>query len=693
LIDNKKVFAFAIIALMTFAMTSAFIFSQTTGTSTPVITPAIPVVLLTRQGNQLRIQWAQLVAANMQAIGISATSVTLAETQYDDRVVPSSPGPTVGASYANGGFDVAFIGWSFAPEPGPIIYALYDNSQYIPIDDNYYFWNNTQATALDRQMLTEANQTNLYNEVDQWERINYAQIPEVTIFYSDDIYPVNPYVNTTAIHLAEYPIWPAVETWGYNSSYPGDPTKLTLEQPQIGYTCLDPYHTPWYYDLSIIASYYGEEAGYGMLMRNESLVTQTVPYMASSYTVNSAPILWNKTYPGDNYVSAPGTYWNFTIRPGIRFSNGESLTGQDVVWTIRYAITPAWGNLGYGYDASIVTSNASVYWQGEAGTPGAELAEPVNDMNVIFNLTAPWATFRTDIGALSILPASVLTNSSSGIPTLATWVPNTAQMENYINTAFCTGVGSYVYYGKNESLLTGTGPVGAGPYEFGGYSPTTQIVTDVKNPYYFNAATLEAIGEYKIDDFYIYGQTSGAQTAISDLKAGTSQVLDTNYEWASLTGSLLPAWSKIVVNKGYGCQEMGFNMNSPIWGTGVDTPLGMANASQAAQAALDVRLAMEAMVPKQYIITQLMHGFATYGITSPITPNTFGFDTTIPLRNYTSQSAADAAAIGYLVAAGYSVTYPSPPTFWDAYGLVLAIVELAVIVVLAGFYFFRPRRV
>jgi ABC-type transport system substrate-binding protein len=136
---------------------------------------------------------------------------------------------------------------------------------------------------------------------------------------------------------------------------------------------------------------------------------------------------------------------------------------------------------------------------------------------------------------------------------------------------------------------------------------------------------------------------------------------------------------------------MGFNMQHPIWGTGVDTPLGQSDPTQAAAAATHVRRALDYLVPKDAIIKNLLNGYGSYGITTAITRVTAGFNFAVVPRNFTYASAVD-HAIAEFEAAGYTFGAPTVPTFWEAYGLLIAIVELAVIVVVAGFYFFRPRK-
>jgi ABC-type transport system substrate-binding protein len=136
---------------------------------------------------------------------------------------------------------------------------------------------------------------------------------------------------------------------------------------------------------------------------------------------------------------------------------------------------------------------------------------------------------------------------------------------------------------------------------------------------------------------------------------------------------------------------MGFNLKNPIWGTGLGTPLGKLDPSQAAEAARHVRLGLEYLIPKDTIIKQILNGFGSFGITTPITRVTGGFNFDLVPRNYTYAIAVDHARAEF-EAAGYTFGAAPPPPFWEAYGLLIAVVELAVIVVIAGFYFFKPRK-
>src|SRR5437667_880232 len=64
-----------------------------------------------------------------------------------------------------------------------------------------------------------------------------------------------------------------------------------------------------------------------------------------------------------------------------------------------------------------------------------------------------------------------------------------------------------------------------------------------------------------------------------------------------------------------GWQEMVLNDQAPIWGTGTGTPLGTQNPAQAGFAARMVRKALSYLVPRQYIVDNLLLGLGAPGIT------------------------------------------------------------------------------
>ncbi len=104
-----------------------------------------------------------------------------------------------------------------------------------------------------------------------------------------------------------------------------------------------------------------------------------------------------------------------------------------------------------------------------------------------------------------------------------------------------------------------------------------------------------------------------------------------------------------------GWQEMGFNLNNPVFGTGTATPLGTSNPSQAAAAARAVRKAISHMIPRDLIVSQLLVGSA-YPL-SVMTGPGWGqwLDPTLKPDSYDLSAAA-----ALLQQAGYTVSIKPP---------------------------------
>ena len=86
-------------------------------------------------------------------------------------------------------------------------------------------------------------------------------------------------------------------------------------------------------------------------------------------------------------VSSDGKTWTFSLRPGVKFSDGKPVTADDVVFSIRRAATDADGPLSF-LDFAIKSYKATA------------------PRTVTFQLSQPWAPFLSDISvfANAILP-------------------------------------------------------------------------------------------------------------------------------------------------------------------------------------------------------------------------------------------------------------------------------------------------
>jgi ABC-type transport system substrate-binding protein len=207
---------------------------------------------------------------------------------------------------------------------------------------------------------------------------------------------------------------------------------------------------------------------------------------------------------------------------------------------------------------------------------------------------------------------------------------------------------------ETTQSYTANGPIGTGPYIYKGYDPTTFTSTLVKNENYWNKGTLEAAGEFGVQE-YLVQSIDGSDAAISALKAGDADVLDSQYHLETQLSSIQQPWGDYATYDAFGVQELGFNMQHPIFGTGVDTPLGKSDPTRAAEAARYVRQAMSHLIPRQEIIDTILGGAGSPGVTTPIMRISAGFDTSLEPYSYNVTLAKE-----LLTKAGYNTASSTP---------------------------------
>jgi ABC-type transport system substrate-binding protein len=667
--NNKKIFAFLVTTIMLVGIASPFMFQPAAGASTIQISPTFTIRLLTPSTNPARQQWALIVQNNLQALGVQAQRVIVGWDIIYARAL--TPDPSVaGKIHSLGGFDTLFVGYAIAPDFNP--YGLFHSSQFAPTGQNYYFWNDSYNDAICEQIIRDVNATHRAETAITWQEYFYNVLPEITIYNSKEVVAMDPHMNATPFEKYHYPLWPNVELWQFNNGR----TNASMAQTGL-LMSLSTWHSTSYYDLGYTAPIYGEGAGYGMMRRGYNYIV--TPYMAyNNYT-----------------LSTDGRNWTYWIQPGIFFHDGDELDARDVVATQRAAMTPDYACPIYSYNSAVLGSNTSVYFAGEAGTPGAGL--PYNKYEVHFDLPAIWAFFQEEFAASTIYPASVLLNGTYDF-TSQDYIDTQAAattLANFRTTSFGAATDTaYSYEKKDGSPATYTGPMAAGPYKYVSYDPINRIVHLQKYNNYFRKTALEAQNYLQLTDYYSQYILDRA-AAIVALQGGQVQVLDSQYSTQQAISALNPAWSQWVSYDAYGLQEFGFNMNHPVFGTGLDTPVGLADETLANVSAAHVRKAIDWLIPKKDICVSLLNGFASPGLTTSCLPNMVGFDFALyngPNFRNGSASNAQAQAMAEFELAGYTFITPTGPSFWESYGLLLTVVELAVIVVLAGFYFYRPRK-
>lgn len=587
------------------------------------------VTLTVPSTNPSRQAWSEIIYQNMIDAGIDVDRVIQDWGTIYDRALDPPP-DIAGKVFDDGGFDMLFVGYAMGIDPDP--YSLYDSSQ-IPPGQNYYFWEDDENDRLCKLIKETVDETQRLEYVKEWQKYAADEQPSIPLLYTREVVAFDP--TALAGHpfeILHYPVWPGVDEWELNPSTTQDTIVLaqTGPCPEEG---LNPWVTTSYYDLTT----YG--VVFDTLTRHENLETLAViPELATSWSVADD----EKT-------------WTVNLRQGVMWHDGVEFTAEDVKFTYTAAM------------ADDLASNAGAFVAEIIGSP--ENIEIVDDYTLIFHLPAPYAYFASSImseGYGFMIPKHILED----IP-----------YDEWRSHTFNTGEGSYTANGQ-----TWYGPVGTGPYWYAGYDPTTFTNALTRNDDYWNGQDLMTRGLFGIPN-YLVVFIEGSDAAITALKTGEVDVLDSQYHLEAKLDSIEEPWGDWISYEAFGVQELGVNMRHPILGTGVDTPLGQEDSSKAAEAARYVRQAISHLIPRQSIIDTILDGYGTPAVTTPITTLTAGYDTSLQPYSYDVEMAKS-----LLAAAGYD-TGVAPPSkgFLEEYGLYVAIAIVVVVVAVGAIYFVRRR--
>ena len=587
--------------------------------------------------NLLRRQWGLIIANSFQSVGIDARVVFLGWAGVYDRILTLTDTSLIGKTWDEGGWDALLIGWTPGSPVTPFAgtFQIY-YSINTPPNSNYYLWNNSASDqAIDTFMSEGYNAAGIAAFKD-WQAIQFDDVPASQIFYTQAVIAADKALDFNGYEWIFDNIGPVPQ-------FLSGMTEVVLSTTGELLDLNPPLSNSWY-DTLVFNSVFDS-----LFSLNSEFAY--VPNIATAYT-----------------KSADGRTYNYTIRHGIKFHDGIELTADDILFSYLGYIHPATASQQSAFTAGYIGEDITFNWlngtttrlvidlaKGVGYYPANDTVENARKATITavdpfsvsitiadFGTTGkPAATFHPEGDGLAILPKHVL----EGVP-FSEWKTHT----------FDTGVGTYTSNGQTFS-----GPIGSGPYVFTSYDSTNAIATLEKFNDYWNKTALEAQGLFGVTKFYVK-YVAGKDSAIADLRNGVAQILDQNYQLQNdyVAGNLDFATAYVLA--GSGLQQMGYNMRHPIWGTGVDTPLGQQDPTQAALAAKYVRQAFDYLIPRQLVIDNLVAGLADPGAVhvNPVSPYA---NEDIVAREYDPTKAKELLAL-----AGYNVgVTPPPPTTTTSY--------------------------
>jgi len=571
--------------------------------------------------NLVRRQWSQIFASNLQQLGIDAKVVYLGWTSvYDRALTPATE--NVGKIYTDNGYDILALGWTpgLLPEPRQLLYG--GEGFFAPTGQNYVLWNNATSNALLDTFITSTNSTEKADVLSQWQQIYFEDMPASQIMYQQAPVVVNP-----AIGNLYTPATNAGEGWLYFNAQPY-PQLLTRSDSKTSIvycatgeiTALNPPESNSWYDVIITAPIYG---GLAMAWPTINGVNDLqVPDLLSSWS-----------------HSTDGMTWTFNCRQGVTWHDGAAFSADDIVfsmWALMGGVPDSqfsgyYQNV-YGDKCTFTYSNGTSVTLGSGNKVGTITATDANTVVAtlpVLALGKPYGYFEPYLlgFANNIIPKHIYENIA---PT------------DWATSPFNTGQGSITIKGT-----TYTGPVGTGPYKWVAFDAEAQTVHLERLDNYWNATALKNSGLFQIKDYYIRF-IADKTSALAALKNGEVDMLDYNYQMQADIPSVQPSWGKVINLDGVGRQEFGFNMRHPIFGTGVQTPLGQANPARAAEAARYIRTAFDFAIPREQIISNLLAGYGLPGAT-PMLPTQPFYNNAITARPFSLDMARY-----YLQLAGYN---------------------------------------
>jgi ABC-type transport system substrate-binding protein len=601
-------------------------------------TPLFTIHLIVPTNNPKRVIFAGMIAASFNNAGIDAEVTYMSFGQMLNRVWP--PSCPCGQLYDQGGYDAIFVGWgggSAVPDLALQTNYRYLNANDVPnIGSNYAFYLNPEVNQIMVQYGRTFDPEQRTDLAQHFVKIVAHDRPYSVILYPKAVYAWKNYILPWGQPSPNIgPSLPDMEHWKVLPGH-GDTANIAIRGYLNDLNPLPSVRSNTIFDRYVWADLYSPLEIYNPITQAYQLgsatsITSTPDHLRWTVTFTPHTFQDSASVTSDDYLF---TYLaNLVTTTGsVNLPSFQQILGKHVQFTFLN------GTIRY-------VSNGNYFTTQPAGwVPDASFAA-LAPTSFTFHLGTPYAFTDPVVTGIYALPMHILrqipfgqwdTNFFSTLqntPTTVTWNP--------------------AKFGGNGSYAHAFGPVGDGPYVYRGYDSSTSTATLVRYNQYWNASGLQALGEFGIGTAHLVTipSTSGV---ISAFQSGTVNFVDTNYFFSSSDLSTLESTGNSVVISPIepftGWQEMGLNMNSPIWGTGTATPRGQMNPSQASLAAYFVRKALSYLIPRQQIIDQLLPGLAEPGITQ-LSP----FWSSFYPPNVRADPYNPEAAMGFLRAAGYSV--------------------------------------
>ncbi|MHA2030955.1 MAG: ABC transporter substrate-binding protein, partial [Candidatus Kariarchaeaceae archaeon] len=456
------------------------------------------MTLLSPTSRADRMVWAAIVNDTLHSIGINTTLVIAGWDVGTPRVFDREIEGTQGFDYLHGGYDAFFIGWTGNVDSD--IQEWFYERNFVPNGYNIGYINNTEVEEiLDRALgeLELVDRLAAFNEFQQWFKDN---LPYHIILQFNDLWAKDPDLDGVSFSF-DYPNY---QNWTHVTE-----DQVTVMTP-ADFRDMNPLQANSYYDKLAVGDVFE-----GLIGRFGDDANTYYGQIAENWTTSPDKLTWT-----------------FTLRDGLKWSDGTDLTVDDIVFTYQSYLDPATNCFG--------ATSLAIYLN-------ASSIVKINDTAIQFTLNKFYAYSEPHF----TLP--ILQKAQMEVLTGSEWRTDTATNTQYA-------------------------PIGSGPYMMDEANTNigTGYVTLVANPYYTNTRGHEdwnnpdRIETIKVEVYY------SVDTAVSALESGAIDIIDYNVDLRPYIDTINgTVWGELVISLGWGHQGFYFNQFSPIWGMNPKDPRTM----------------------------------------------------------------------------------------------------------------------
>lgn len=457
-----------------------------------------------------------------------------------------------GKPHAEGGWDCYLERYYYnAIKPTPN--TLFHSRLMPPGGQNFYYVNDSQIDdALDviSNTLDNAKRAQAYKD---FQKRWYDIEPMTTLFYPEDVIAVNPKLKGFDATTFNPVFFPRPERWTIEGAGNNATAAFASWAPPAS---LIPMYTTGYNESNIFGP------AYNCLYEYDTWESKKLsPALAAGHT-----------------VSDDGKRWVITLRQGVKWHSGEEFTAADVKFTWDTILNRAYGSLLQAGLLNVLGGDGAYRVTGRH-----EITVELPQYNMLF--------FDWVMGCMAIMPEhaykEIRPEALRG-HTVSTWL------------------GTHAVKTADGKTYSARGGVGTGPWIPQGYDPSRKAYRFARNPNYWKSHA------GNVTSFLIVN-IQGTDSVLSALKAGEIDAHDPMYDIGPLAKTIDPSWGKVQTFDSFKWQHICYNLKHPVFGTGVDTPLGKQDPSRAAEAAAYIRKAISHAMPREQIVKEIADGYGRPG--------------------------------------------------------------------------------